>query len=410
MHKLVISLATLLFSFSASAIHIGSAMVGGLLQFDEASFSGDIDNVSRSSVDVRRADLWVKGNLPEKWSYQLGYDARYNLLNASWIGYGGIDYFWLAMGFVDVPQSLDYWSSYTYSTFMEYASPVTAMQPHKGVGVYADAMAFKELLSYQIALYSPDIYQEDTVQIRTRADTIGEDSDQWAIAGRAIFHPDFHISDVFHIGAYGRYEGVSDSTVLNALVTTPGVFGRQGNDSDRSNIFVTSAQPEQGTVRAVTAWGVEWAGLWGPLTAQAEYLGTFWQGEGPAEHNSINFWGWYGQVAYLVTGETRKYDKYSATIGNVRGINHNYGAWELALRYAFTDLSDMADEGYTETNNTDFLKKRGKQGDWALGVNWYIIENVKLQANFTYAMADYSVETMDDAIIKALALRAQVDF
>jgi phosphate-selective porin OprO/OprP len=402
------AISSVALSLSASAFSLGSADVGGLLQFDAATFSGDKQNVSRSSADVRRADLWIKGNLPEEWSYQLGYDARYNLLNASWVGYGGIDYFWLAMGYVDVPQSLDYWSSYTYGTFMEDASPVTAMKPHKGLGLYADAMAFHNLLSYQVAFYTPDIYEETMVQIRTRSDVIGSATDPWGIAGRAVFRPDVNLGDVFHVGGSGRYEGVSETNMINALVTTPGVLGRDNSTSNADNIFVTSMQPDEGALSAITAWGVELAELWGPLTAQGEYLGTFWQGRG--DNDSLNFWGWYAQVAYVLTGESRHYDTYSGTIGNVHGINHQYGAWELALRYAYTDLNDKADVGYSEMNDTDFLKKRGTQNDWTLGLNWYVIENVKLQANFVYATADYAEESQGNPNIKALALRGQVDF
>lgn len=396
-----VSVAGLGMALSAGAVPIGSAVVGGLLQFDYVDFAGDKDNVSRSSGDVRRADIWIKGDLPKEWSYQLGYDARYNLLNASWIGYNGFDFFWLAMGYVDVPQSLQYWSSYTYQTFMEYASPVTAFQPHKGIGLYADGLAANDMLSYQTAFYSPDIYTEETVQIRTRSAEIGNDSDQWGIAGRAVVRPKLNLGDVLHLGASGRYEGVSETDTLNALVTTPGLLGRTA-DSDRNNILVSTATPLEGSVKSVTVWGVELADVWGPFTGQAEYMQNYWNARNGA--SSLSFSGWYAQLAYVITGESRRYDKYSGTIGNVQSINHEYGAWELAVRYASTDLSDNPSEGY------DINDKRGNQQDWALGLNWYIIENVKLQANFSYANADYKTEGVSDGHVKGMGIRAQVDF
>ncbi|MFI4956342.1 MAG: OprO/OprP family phosphate-selective porin [Gammaproteobacteria bacterium] len=396
-----VSLAGLGIALASSAVPIGTAVVGGLLQFDYVDFSGDKEGVVRSSGDVRRADIWIKGDLPKEWSYQLGYDARYNLLNASWIGYDGFDYFWLAMGYIDVPQSIQYWSSYTYETFMEYASPVTAFTPHKGIGLYADGLAFQDMFSYQGAFYSPDIYTEETVQVRTRSADIGNDSDQWGIAARGVVRPKLGLGDILHIGASGRFEGVSETDTLNALVTTPGLLGRT-NESDRTNIFVSTVTPTEGDVNNVTVFGAELADVWGPFTAQGEYIYNKWTGA--TDVSSLSFSGWYAQLAYVITGESRSYDKYNGTIGNVENINNDYGAWELAVRYASTDLSDNPDEGY------DVNDKRGSQKDWALGVNWYIIENVKLQANFTYANAEYETEGVNDAHIKGMGIRAQVDF
>jgi phosphate-selective porin OprO/OprP len=398
-----VSFAGLGIALSASAVPIGSAVVGGLLQFDYVNFAGDKEDVVRSSGDVRRADLWVKGDLPKQWSYQLGYDARYNLLNASWIGYEGFEYFWLAIGYVDIPQGLNYWSSYTYNTFMEYASVVTALQPHKSLGLYADGLAWQDMVSYQAAFYAPEgIYEETTVQVRTRDNFIdGGSADQWAVAGRGVLRPDFNLGDVTHFGVSARFEGVGDDETLNALVTTPGLLGRQA-ESDRNNIFVSTVDPTAGDVNTVTVWGVEFAELWGPIVVQAEYIQNYWNGGGEAD--SLNFWGTYAQASYVLTGEARSYDTYSGTVGNVQNINEVYGAWELAVRYGYTDLSDNPDEGY------DANLKRGTQKDWTLGLNWYIIENVKVQGNFVYAMADYSTEGEGEPHIKGMGIRAQVDF
>ncbi len=402
LRTLGVSCAGVGLAFSAYAIPMGSAVVGGLLQFDYINFAGDTADVSRSSGDVRRADVWVKGDLPKEWSYQLGYDARYNLLNASWIGYNGFEYFWLAMGYIDVPQGLNYWSSYTYNTFMEYASVVTALQPHKSLGLYADGLAYQDMVSYQTAFYAPEgIYEEELVQIRTRDNEVGNSKDQWGIAGRGVLRPQLGLGDVFHLGTSARFEGVGDEETLNALVTTPGLLGREA-DSNRDNILVSTVTPTMGDVSTVTVWGVEVADLYGPLTVQAEYMQNFWTGA--SNVSSLDFWGWYAEASYVLTGESRSYDTYSGTIGNVKSVNNDYGAWEVAARYGRTDLSDNPSEGYAPND------KRGVQQDWALGINWYIIENVKVQGNFSYAWTDYSTEGVSDAHVKGMGIRAQVDF
>lgn len=58
-----LSTITLLgFVASAHAVPIGSAYVGGLLQTDYVNFAGDKVDVAKSSGDIRRAKIWIKGD------------------------------------------------------------------------------------------------------------------------------------------------------------------------------------------------------------------------------------------------------------------------------------------------------------------------------------------------------------
>jgi phosphate-selective porin OprO/OprP len=127
-------------------------------------------------------------------------------------------------------------------------------------------------------------------------------------------------------------------------------------------------------------------------------------------NSSLSFLGYYGQVAYVVTGETRAYDQYTGTVGSVSKIHHPYGAWELAFRFGHVDLSDNPDIGYFPSD------KRGTQNDYTVGINWYVTDNVRFLGNYSVIQARYSedLETdgggHDEAMVKALGLRAQVDF
>lgn len=409
--RLALTCSSLMLAAQAQAIPMGSALVGGLIQGDFVSFAGDKEDVSRTSADIRRANIWIKGNLTEDWSYQLGYDARYTRLDTSWVGYAGFDPIWLAIGLVDAPQGLEYWSGYINETFMEYASVIQAFQPSNGVGLYADGSAVENMLSYQAAIYMPNFETANTITDGyadaqgLSSQGFGTDSDEVGVSGRATLNFDnlIGLKEILHFGASARYEGVSATQDLNPLVTTPNMLGKA--NSERNNILVTSVIPSAGNAKSLNFYGLEAAGIWGSFMLQGEYQKAMINGRGG--NSSLSYPGYYAQATYVLTGEKRSYDQYSGTVGAVSSINNPYGAWELAFRYGHVDLSDLPDEGYDEV----YTDKVGKQTDYTLGLNWYVSENLRFMGNYSVAQADY-VESMDreDASVKSMGVRAQVDF
>lgn len=392
---------------AAHAVPMGTAMVGGLLQADLGSFSGDKAGVSRTSADIRRAEIWIKGNLTHDWSYQLGYDARFTRLDTSWVGYAGFEPIWVAMGLVNVPQSLEAWSGPVNSTFMEYASAVQAFQPVKGVGVYVDGSASDDQLSYQAAVYMPNYQtadvEEDGYAYAQEINTVsyGDSSEDVGASLRVTLNQDnlMGFNETLHVGASIRYDGVSESQQINPYVGTPGVLGKA--NADVNNILVSSVIPLADDIKSVNTYGLEAAGIWNSLLLQGELLKPHVNGADGS--SSLSFLGYYGQVAYVLTGETRSYDQYSGTVGGVDKPANPYGAWEIAFRYGYLDLSDDADVGYEDTD------KRGKQQDYTLGINWYVNQNVRFLGNYVVACADYAAD-VEDATVKSFGLRAQVDF
>lgn len=386
---------------AAQAVPMGSAVVGGLLQGDYVNFSGDKVDVATSGADIRRAKIWVKGNLTDIWSYQVGYDARESDLDVSWIGYNGFQPFWLAIGYIDIPQGLNYWSGYVNDTFMEYASVVGAFQPKRGVGLYLDGMAHGTMFSYQGAIYMPNFETDDEAPWLTEAADYGVSGEEWGGAVRVVFKPELDIFNALHMGGSIRYDGVSETELLNPIYTTPGVLGPVSGAA--TNVLTQGLTPVTGNSKSLAVYGLEGAFIMGPLLAQGEYQTMNIAGRGGADNQ--NYEGWYGEVAYMLTGETRAYDPYSATVGRVDKINADYGAWEIALRYGNVNLNDNDNLGW------DASDKRGMESDWTVGVNWYVIDNVKFQGNYNWATADYAKTTpFDDKTVKAFGIRAQVDF
>ena len=124
--------------------------------------------------------------------------------------------------------------------------------------------------------------------------------------------------------------------------------------------------------------------------------------------------GWYLETALFLTGETKPYD--NGVFGRVKVLNPvqwgegkgGWGAWQIAGRYDTVDLSDAAFNDapavannftggcantrlgvnqYTAQGtvpaNPIRLAQCGEQETWALGVNWYLNDYVKLLFNYT---------------------------
>ena len=103
-----------------------------------------------------------------------------------------------------------------------------------------------------------------------------------------------------------------------------------------------------------------------------------------------NFSGWYVEGTWVLTGEPKSYTV-SATNNEVGGFGapkvaspfslngDSWGAWELTARYSNTDLNWH--DQMAATASTQAGINGGDERIVALGVNWYLNNNVKLQFN-----------------------------
>src|SRR5262249_23457409 len=94
--------------------------------------------------------------------------------------------------------------------------------------------------------------------------------------------------------------------------------------------------------------GLELAAERGPFSVQGEFLGS--AVNAPQLGNPL-FAGGYGAVSYLLTGESRPYDRRRGVFGHLDpatpvSLSHwTAGAWEVAARCSYLDLSEGAVDG-----------------------------------------------------------------
>ncbi len=157
--------------------------------------------------------------------------------------------------------------------------------------------------------------------------------------------------------------------------------------------------------------GVETAVVWGPLTIEAEYDGTWVQDATSTGANPVNFGtpfyhGGYVSVLWFLTGEHSIYNRHTGTFEGVtpyenafctsscNGHNVGTGAWQLGFRYNTIDLNDNGING-------------GILDSFTFGVNWYWTPNAKVQFNYDLTRRS-EVKTVDAGDINSFGLTLRV--
>ena len=149
----------------------------------------------------------------------------------------------------------------------------------------------------------------------------------------------------------------------------------------------------------------EFAWVHGPLSVQSEFVYTSID---VLPSGLIDLYGAYVQASYFLTGENRVYNRREGTFGRVvpyenawlvrtpGGTSAGWGAWELAARWSYLDMSQVRDQ---------------QLHDMTLGVNWYLNPHSRVMLDWIHPMAHNSpASALRNAAGDILAMRVQVDF
>jgi phosphate-selective porin OprO/OprP len=196
----------------------------------------------------------------------------------------------------------------------------------------------------------------------------GQENDRYAFSGRVTGSPVYEDGGetVLHIGAGYAHWIVGDPDYLPNFDVQPEVH--------LANDFIRTGDIKES--RDVDFVNGEAVSILGPLMLQSEIVGVFISRRNG--RSNPNFWGWYGQASYLLTGEHHAYDRKNGIIGHLTP-NHNFdptgggwGAWEVAARLSYTDASDGNVRG-------------GEVISFTAGLNWYLFPNLRWMLNYVHA-------------------------
>ncbi|WP_369157389.1 OprO/OprP family phosphate-selective porin [Candidatus Thiodiazotropha sp. LNASS1] len=352
-----------------------SMQLGGRILADAAVYDEDKNALGNGS-ELRDLRLDLEGRLYADFIYEFSVDFSDGEADVkdAWFAYDAIYPWRFSVGHFKEPFSLEEMTSKRYLTFMERALP-NAFAPGRSMGIAARWSG--EQMTFAAGLFGDD-YNDD-------ADDEGDEG--WGVTSRWTYAPLAEDRSAFHIGIAASYRKLDDEEEVR-IDTRP--------ESHLTDIrYLDTGKLKQS--RSTALLGLEGAWVSGPFSLQGEWMQAKIERD---EGTEPTFEGWYLQVSWFLTGESRRYKQRSAKFGRIRPLS-DHGAVEVAARFSSLDLNDGEIEGGSSDNIT-------------LGINWYINRQIRLMANAiivdndSYADADGDVEGEDTPSI--LQLRAQVDF
>ncbi len=354
--------------------------IGGRIQHDWAYLTEDdrLEQTIGSNVEdgneFRRARLYVSGTIYDNIEFKAQYD----------FAGGDADFKDVYMGLKKVPVvggvrvghfkepfSIEELTSSKYLTLME-RSLVNTFAPGRNAGIMLHDHILDDRMTWAAGFFrEADGFGDGggggrdynaTVRL-TGLPWYQDDGSKLLHLGVAYTHKNFEGDTV-------RYRARPEAHLSPRLVDT-GAFSAEYAD----------------------ILGLEAAWVQGPFSLQGEFAQSF------VESRTIRdpkFWAASLQASYFLTGEHRPYNLANGTFGNVKPKRNfqddgGSGAWELATRYSYLDLSD-------ETIDGGWLR------DFTFGLNWYLNPNLRVMWNYIFA------ESSDAGEMNIFQWRFQIAF
>lgn len=334
---------------------------------DYANFSGN-DNDYRNGTMLRRARFGVKTKLWEHWSAEFDVDLADNEVDANdmWLRYDRLDNMFFKVGQFKIPFSLEELTSSRLITFLErnYAS-LFAPGRRAAFGY----TAWGSFYHFSTALYG----QEFGIKESSRVD------EAEGYAARLALAPLNNDEMTLHLGGSFMRQSSIDSKGQNDDYKSEAEC--KMGDTEIVNADVISG------IDYENAYGGEGAFRFNNIHLQGEYIvGLI---ERDANLKDVNFGGGYTQLSWIITGEHKPYLMDEGEFGKIKPKSNDLGAWEIAARYSFIDLTD--EEAYQDQNAFDNGSVGifgGKAANISFGLNWYPNPNIRFMLN--YIMVDNS--------------------
>lgn len=209
----------------------------------------------------------------------------------------------------------------------------------RNIGVQLTHLSSDQHTLFRIGVFNDSRFETGTY----------EDGD-WQAAARLshLLLDDPAQNSYLHLAIAGRYVGASQDVLKY----------RNRPESNVSDNFV-----DTGEFSADHAWHAGVEALWnrGPFSLLAEFNQAWVQSSATG---CPSFWGGYITAGWVLTGETRPYDR---TVGYARRVmpKGRWGAPELVARFSHLDLDDADAHG-------------GEMSRLSFGINWWATRRWKL--------------------------------
>ena len=338
----------------------------GILDVDYAGFNerrGGYD--FNNGTQIRRGRFGFDGTAFRQFAYRI--EAEYvggtvSLLDA-YVAYTKVPHFTFTLGQLKVPAGLEANSSDSFNEFIERGEANTAF------GAIGGERRVGITVSYVDPVFSA------TAGLYGANESIGRNTvtpdEVWGFNGRVTAEPINQPGRLVHVGASGYH--VKDFAGNSVVVGDRPDIRVDNGFLQTLTIPGSNANGVQTGVKNATFYGLEGAGVLGPVSVQGEYshmhLARF------ADASSLNFDGFYVFGSLFLTGESRSFK--GGSIDRLKPLRPfdptkgNWGAIELAARYDSLDLTDRSFSPLERTAHS-----------WTGALNWYLNGNVKILFNY----------------------------
>jgi phosphate-selective porin OprO/OprP len=400
-----------------------SVTISGVFQADGVAFSQDEESLDaygqvEGGGDFRRARLGAKGAVTDRMDYFMQMDFAFfgrPTFTDLWVDFKDAGPFGtIRVGQWKQPFSLEVVSSFRYTTFMERAGTFQAFTPfrHLGIGFYDHSTDLNWT-------WAASYFRTGQDQFGGALSTDGGNG----MAGRIthlLWYDGSSSKDYLHVGAgyflnappneRARFRSIPEIYVGEFVVPVGEPIGTSGQavpDVANGTPFFVDTGSLSGT-SLTQSFGTESLWVRGPLSWQSEAIGTI------VDTSTVGdgfLWGGYSQVGLFLTGEHRPYDRKAGAVDRVIPFHslskycQGMGAWEVAARWSYLDLTDNQIRGGDMENMT-----------W--GLNWYANPYCKCVFNYIHSWSE-SRPIRNGTILSnqfissetdAWGIRVQVDF
>jgi phosphate-selective porin OprO/OprP len=322
--------------------------LGGRIQADYGFGDSDKTKVGNAQ-EMRRTRFDLSGTIYKDWSYMVSYDfsASPDEIKNAYLDYTGFKDTDLTVGYFKEYFSLEYQTSNKATEFQERSMLNDSFDPPKRFGLgYFRHSNFAEHSEYTlgVGLFGSG-YPRDTA---------GNDDSGVGVAARATLVP-IHTDDrLFHVGLDTEYRHTGHTEEVD--------FSAHPNAHFADSLIDTS---DIANVTKEEKLGGEVAGVYGPLSMQAQYdTMKIKRSIGP----DLSFTGWYAQASYFLTDDSRAPAYEAGSYGTIKPKG-KYGAWQIGVRYDTQNLISHDVIG-------------GKEANFDAALNWYVNKYVRFSINY----------------------------
>jgi len=340
--------------------------IGGRIHVDGAFFDVDDglkaaaaeipdNDPVKSGWELRHPRIYLKGRIFERFLYKVQYTFSDDTIGDAYIGAANVPILGtIILGKAARAFGNDPGPSSNYTLFMEYANTII-FGAGKQMGLAAGSPVLDGRASWAAQIFQfvdgKGVRTEDNYNLNLRLTGLP----WYREKGREMLHLGFSYSFRSSKDDY-RLKAQPENHLAPYFVDTGDIAIKN------ANLFDGEA-----------AW------VQGPFSLEGEFYTSLVDRE--ADLSNLNFYGFYAQSSFILTGESRgeqyvtAYGEFDSPLRPIHDLDFEdgtWGAWELAARYSYLHLNDRDIRG-------------GILGDLTIGLNWQFNPNLRWMVNYIHS-------------------------